>query len=185
MPLMRVCLRALRRLLTPGCAGACQRRDARTALVVVNRAGPLMQGRLERFANLLVVASGDHCRLLTGTRVMRKASVGSEQALLLERIRLLGAGRALVVTLLELSADVSAGISCDPMLLRVDAVLCAGVALVSAETGEVLESRCHALCRRVQPIVPGTSVGSDVVDGLLGQMAESISANASVALNAA
>ncbi|MES1166488.1 MAG: hypothetical protein ABUL68_00660, partial [Pseudomonadota bacterium] len=47
--------------------------------------------------------------------------------------------------------------------------------MIEVGSGRVLAEQTLAHCRKTPPVVNGTSVGSDVVDRLLGEVAERIS----------
>ena len=92
----------------------------------------------------------------------------------LARAQALGARHILLVTLHDLDCRIPDETARVAEGLRVNTTLCVGYHLIEAATGRVLLRRTLALCRMTTPIISGTAVGSEVLDSLLGEMADRI-----------
>jgi hypothetical protein len=86
----------------------------------------------------------------------------------------LGAGRALVVTVTELTTELDRPDSADMALARVHSLICAESRLIEAPSGTLLACRGYALCRLIEPVVAGTAVGAAAMEALLSDLAEAI-----------
>ena len=103
-----------------------------------------------------------------------EAESSDGEATLLASARALGADYGLVVSLDDLNCQVDDSRVLDLGKLRVNTTLCVAYRLFEIGHGRVLAGQTLAFCRRTSPIVSGTAVGSDVLDGLMREVADRI-----------
>lgn len=96
------------------------------------------------------------------------------EATLLARARAAGADYGLVVSLDDLNCQVDEARVRDIGTLRVNTTLCVAYRLFEIGSERLLAGQTLAFCRRTSPIVKGTAVGSDVLDGLMREVADRI-----------
>jgi hypothetical protein len=181
MPAWLVWLLSLGALLALG-AIACGRHlgkiQRKTTLLVLTGAISILEGKVAVLACLLrarVVARGlapIRARNLKGTALLDERLTCDAAAL--QSARRLGADYMLVVSLHDLSCRIDESRLGDLAKLRVNTALCVAYQILEVASGEVLAGQTLALCRTTSPIVGGTSVGSDVLDRLLAEVADRI-----------
>jgi hypothetical protein len=96
------------------------------------------------------------------------------EAAMLASARAVGADYGLVVSLDDLNCQVDEFRVRDIAQLRVNTTLCVAYRLFEIGPGRLLAGQTLAFCRRTSPIVNGTAVGSDVLDGLMREVADRI-----------
>ena len=109
----------------------------------------------------------------TGSGPVGMATADSDVAMLASA-RALGADYGLVISLDDLNCQVDESRVPDLGKLRVNTTLCVGYRLFEIGPGRLLAGQTLAFCRRTSPIVRGTAVGSDVLDGLMREVADRI-----------
>lgn len=97
----------------------------------------------------------------------------SETAMLASA-RALGADYGLVISLDDLNCQVDESRVRNVGEMRVNTTLCVAYRLFEIGPGRLLAGQTLAFCRRTPPIVRGTAVGSDVLDGLMREVADRI-----------
>lgn len=96
------------------------------------------------------------------------------EAALLAKARAAGADYGLVVSLDDLNCQVDESRVRDIGTLRVNTTLCVAYRFFEVGSERLLAGQTLAFCRRTSPIVNGTAVGSDVLDGLMREVADRI-----------
>jgi hypothetical protein len=165
-------------ILLGGLAAAAGVRRRAVSLFVFDDAQSLLAAKAPELSRLLragITARGFSALgekhpvpILSGDAVAVETAV-------LQRSRQLGADYALVVSLHDLTCEVDEFRMTNLATLRVNTTLCVAFRMIEVGSGRVLAEQTLAHCRKTAPIVSGTSVGSDVVDRLLGEVAERIS----------
>jgi hypothetical protein len=103
-----------------------------------------------------------------------EVETGDGEAALLAKARAAGADYGLVVSLDDLNCQVDEARVRDIGALRVNTTLCVAYRLFEVGPERLLAGQTLAFCRRTSPIVKGTAVGSDVLDGLMREVADRI-----------
>jgi hypothetical protein len=103
-----------------------------------------------------------------------EVEVADGDGALLARARALGADYGLLISLDDLNCQVDESRVRDLGKLRVNTTLCVAYRLFEIVSGRLLAGQTLAFCRRTSPIVSGTAVGSDVLDGLMREVADRI-----------
>lgn len=146
----------------------------RAALIVSSSVKSVLSPKASVLAALL------HRRMATRGIAAVPASGQTEtelsdgEAALLASARALGADYGLVVSLDDLNCQVDESRVRDIGKLRVNTTLCVAYRLFEIGHGRLLVAQTLAFCRRTSPIVSGTAVGSDVLDGLMREVADRI-----------
>ncbi len=153
----------------------------KTALLVLNGAKSILGPKVALLTELLyrrVVARGlvPH-RLKSVPVTALREEKSACPSVVLQGARALGADYALVVSMDDLNCQVDESRMGDLESLRVNTTLCVAYQVVEIVSGRLLLGQTLALCRTTSPIVNGTSVGSEILDGLLAEAANRISEN--------
>jgi hypothetical protein len=174
-------------LLGTGAIGACflliwdtgrRARRKKTALFVLNGEKAILEAKISVLTELLynrVVARGfAGLRSKNFTKIALQNEKLLGDAVMVHHARLLGADYVLVVSMDDLSCQVDESRMAHLAALRVNTTLCVAYQIREVASGRVLAGQTLALCRMTPPIVSGTSVGSDILDKLLGEAADRI-----------
>lgn len=166
-----------------GCAAALwgtrqRTKQKKTALFVLSGTKSILDAKVAVLTELLrarVTARG-----FSAVRAKRAAVAAlrderpASDAKALQCARSLGADYVLVVSLDDLSCQVDQSRMVNLEALRVSTTLCVAYQLLEIMSGRLLVGQTLALCRTTSPIVSGTTVGSDILDRLLGEVADRI-----------
>ncbi|HWA08153.1 MAG TPA: hypothetical protein VG838_01670 [Opitutaceae bacterium] len=150
----------------------------RAALLVRSEAAAALDAKVGVFRELL------HCRLaskgLATPLALRPVTGGAPEVETGDHAAALACGRSLnadyvlVVSMDDLNCEVDETQPIDLESMRVNTTLCVAYEVLEMVSGRSVAGRSLALCRNTSPIVSGTSVGSDTLDGLLQEAADSI-----------
>ena len=151
----------------------------RAALFVLSGAQSLLRDKIPVLADLLrirVNACGySAIRPKDAVLTMPRVEVPVDGSVMLQCARSSRADYALVVSLDDLSCQVDESRPCNLAALRVNTTLCVAYQFIETVSGRVLGAKTLALCRITSPIVSGTNVGGEILDRLLGEVADRIS----------
>ena len=155
------------------------RQQKKTGLLVLHSPKSILGAKVALLTELLhsrVAALGLGARRLKSAAITAPPDERSTGAVL-QGARALGMDYALVVSMADLSCQVDESRLGDLETLRVNTTLCVAYQMVEIASGRLLLGQTLALCRTTSPIVSGTSVGSEILDGLLAEAANRISEN--------
>jgi hypothetical protein len=154
-----------------------RRTRGKTVLFVLNGEKPILEAKVPVLAQVLcarMMARGFSIFRARKTATIRLNEKPDGDTAILQQARGRGADYALVVSLNDLGCQVDESRSWNLETLRMNTMLCADYQMLEVVSGRVLACQTLALCRITPPIVSGTSVGSDILDKLLGEVADRI-----------
>jgi hypothetical protein len=159
-------------------AGFRRRRVA--ALVVLNDGDSILEDKVQTLARVLRAGLRTHgyCTLSPAS----SAAVGpvgtpAFDAHMLRLARGCAAEYLLVVAMRDLSCRVDDARLWNLPALRVETTVCVEFQVIEARSGRLLAQHALAHCRTTSPIVRGTSIGSELVDLLLAEVAAQIASH--------
>jgi len=161
-------------------AGFRRHRRRVAALVVINDGDSILEDKVHTLARVLRAGLRTHgyCTLSPASFAAGgRAGAPAFDAAMLQLARGSAAEYILVVAMRDLICRVDDARMQNPAALRVETTVCVEFQVIDGRSGGLLARHALAHCRTTSPIVRGTSVGSEVLDLLLAEVAAQIASH--------